>query len=60
MQRVAFIDGPIDIPFAEMPDVLVDLVSFEWQFIAEAIVNDLVTLEALTIIATLRSKPKHN
>lgn len=46
VQRVAFIDGPIDIPFAEMPDVLVDLVIFEWQFIAEAIVNDLVTLEA--------------
>jgi hypothetical protein len=44
--RVAFIDGPIDIPFVEVPEVTVDLVTFDWQFVAETIVNDLITLEA--------------
>jgi len=44
--RVAFINGPIDIPFVEVPEVTVDLVTFDWQFVAEAIVNDLITLEA--------------
>lgn len=45
-QRVAFIDGPIDIPFAKVPDVPVDLLTFDWQAIAETIVHDLITLEA--------------
>jgi hypothetical protein len=45
-QRVALIDGPIDIPFASVPDVQVDLVTFNWQAVAESIVNDLVTLDA--------------
>lgn len=45
-QRVAFLDGPVDIPFADVPDTSVDLVIFDWKTIAETIVNDLVTLEA--------------
>lgn len=44
--RVAFIDGWVDLPFAKIPDVLVDLVTFDWQAIAESIVNDVVTLDA--------------
>jgi hypothetical protein len=46
VQRVALIDGPIDMPFVKVPDVPVDLVIFDWQAIAESIVNDLITQEA--------------
>jgi hypothetical protein len=45
-QRVAFIDGPIDMPFVAVPDVPIDLVTVDWQAVAESIVNDLITLEA--------------
>ncbi len=45
-QRVAFIDGPIDIPFVDLPDVSIDVVTFDWQAVAESIVNELITLEA--------------
>jgi hypothetical protein len=45
-QRVAFIDGPIDLPFAKIPDVPVDLVTVNWQTVAESVVNDLMTREA--------------
>jgi hypothetical protein len=45
-KRVAFIDGPIDTPFAKLPDVPVDLVTVNWQAIAEAITSDLITREA--------------
>jgi hypothetical protein len=45
-QRVAFIDGPFNMPFAKIPDTLVDLVATNWQPIAEAIVNDLITRSA--------------
>jgi hypothetical protein len=45
-QRVAFIDGPIDMPFAKIPNVPVDLVTVNWQLVAESIVNDLITREA--------------
>lgn len=44
--RVAFIDGPIDMPFATIPEVAVDLVTVNWQTVAESIVNDLITREA--------------
>ena len=44
--RVAFISGPVGMPFAKVPDVRVDLVVMEWQLIAEKIVNDLITQEA--------------
>lgn len=45
-KRVAFADGPIDIPFSRIPDVPVDLVTVNWQAVAESIVNDLITREA--------------
>ena len=45
-QRVAFLDGPIDMPFAQAPDAPVDLITHDWPGIAESIVNDLVTLKA--------------
>lgn len=42
-QRVAFLNGPVSMPFAEVPDVQVDLVVVDWQRVAEGIVTDLVT-----------------
>ena len=45
-QRVALIDGPIDMPFAKIPEVPVDLVTVNWQAVAEAIVSDLITRDA--------------
>lgn len=45
-QRVALIDGPIDMPFAEAPNAPVDLVTVDWQTVAGSIVNDLLTREA--------------
>lgn len=45
-QRVGLIDGPIDMPFAEIPNAPIDLVMVNWQAVAESIVNDLITLEA--------------
>jgi hypothetical protein len=45
-QRVAFVDGPIDMPFTKIPDVPVDLVTVNWPIVAESIVNDLITREA--------------
>lgn len=45
-QRVAFVDGPTDIPFAPIPDGLVDVVMVDWRAVSEAIVDDLVTGEA--------------
>ena len=44
--QVAFLNGPVSMPFAKVPDVQVDLVVMEWQLIAEKIVNDLITQEA--------------
>jgi hypothetical protein len=46
LQRVAFVDGPIDMPFAKIPDVSVDSVRVNWQSVAESIVHDLITREA--------------
>jgi hypothetical protein len=45
-QRVALLNGPVSMPFAKVPDVLVDLVVVDWQLVAEQIVNDLVTQDA--------------
>jgi hypothetical protein len=45
-QRVALMDGPVDVPFAKVPDTAVDLVTVDWKAVGETIVNDLVTLEA--------------
>jgi hypothetical protein len=41
--RVAFVGGPVSIPFAKPPDTKVDLVVVDWQLVAERIANDLVT-----------------
>jgi hypothetical protein len=45
-QRVAFVDGAVNMPFAKVPDVRVDLITVNWQLVAEAIVDDLITQEA--------------
>jgi len=44
--RVAFIDGPVAMPFTIVPDVCVDLVTVDWQLVAERIVNDLISQDA--------------
>lgn len=44
--RVAFITGPVGMPFTIVPDVCVDLVTVDWQLVAERIVNDLITQDA--------------
>ncbi len=41
-QRVALINGPVSMPFARVPDVQVDLITVDWQLIAEQIVDDLI------------------
>ena len=48
-RRVAFISGPVSMPFATVPDVRVDLVTVDWQLVAEKIVDDLITQEAFKI-----------
>ena len=45
-RRSAFVDGPIDMPFCKIPDVFVDLVTVNWQVVAESVVNDLITRQA--------------
>jgi hypothetical protein len=45
-KRVAFLNGPVTMPFVKVPDVRVDLVVADWQWIAEQIANDLVTQDA--------------
>jgi DNA-binding transcriptional regulator YhcF (GntR family) len=45
-RRVAFVDGPIDLPFTKVPDVPVDLVVVNWPNVVESIVSDLTTREA--------------
>jgi hypothetical protein len=45
-QRVAFLNGPVSLPFAKVPDVRVDLVVVDWQLVAEQIVDDLISQEA--------------
>lgn len=44
--RVAFINGPVNMPFARVPEARVDLVTVNWQLVAERIVNDLITQDA--------------
>jgi hypothetical protein len=40
--RVALIEGPVNMPFAKVPDVLIDLVLVDWQQVAQKIVGDLI------------------
>jgi hypothetical protein len=42
-QRLALVDGPTDMPFAQVPDGAVDVVMVNWQAVSESIVNDLIT-----------------
>jgi hypothetical protein len=44
--RVGFIDGPVSIPFAPVPDIEVDLVTVDWQSVGKKIVADLISQEA--------------
>lgn len=44
--RVAFLNGPVSMPFAKVPDAKVDLVTVDWQSVAERIVDDLISQEA--------------
>ena len=44
--RVALLNGPVAMPFARVPEVAVDLVTVDWQLVAERIVNDLITQDA--------------
>ena len=48
-RRVAFVNGPVSMPFAKIPDVRVDLVVVDWQWVAEQITNDLVTQDAFQL-----------
>lgn len=45
--RVAFSGGPPSVPLAPVLDVPVDLVSVDWQLIAERIVGDLILKQAV-------------
>jgi hypothetical protein len=45
-KRVAFLEGPVNMPFARLPDDDVDLVTVDWQVVAEQIVDDLISQRA--------------
>ena len=47
--RVALVSGPVSMPFAKVPDVQVDLVTVDWQLVAERIVNDLISQDAFQL-----------
>ncbi|MEY2496176.1 MAG: hypothetical protein QOJ45_2668 [Verrucomicrobiota bacterium] len=47
--RVAFINGAVSMPFARVPDVQVDLITVDWQLVAERIVSDLITQDAFQL-----------
>lgn len=44
--RVALTGGPVNIPFAEVPDVAADLVLVDWQLVAEQIASNLTSRTA--------------
>jgi hypothetical protein len=48
-RRVAFLNGPVTMPFAHVPSAQVDLVIADWQWIAEQIANDLVSQNAFSL-----------
>lgn len=45
-QRVAFLNGPVSMPFAKVPNVRVDLTVVDWPLVAQQIVDDLVSQDA--------------
>jgi hypothetical protein len=48
-QRVALINGPVSMPFTKVPDVQVDLVTVDWQLVAQQIVDDLINQDAFQL-----------
>lgn len=44
--RVLLSGGPVSFPFAQVPDVVADLVVVDWQLVAEQIVGDLINRKA--------------
>ena len=44
--RVLLSGGPASFPFAQVPDVVADLVVVDWQLVAERIVSDLISRKA--------------
>jgi hypothetical protein len=47
--RVALVNGPVSMPFAKVPDIKVDLVTVDWQLVAERIVDDLISQDAFQL-----------
>lgn len=45
--RVALVDGPIDLPRRDTSNILVDLVTVNWQAVAQRIVADLISGEGI-------------
>jgi hypothetical protein len=45
-RRVAFLNGPVTMPFAKVPNARVDLILVPWERVAESIVSDLITQDA--------------
>jgi hypothetical protein len=43
---VAFLNGPVNMPFTRVPNVEVDLITIDWDSFAKTLVNDLVTQDA--------------
>jgi hypothetical protein len=47
--RVALVNGPVSMPFARVPEIQVDLITVDWQLIAECIVDDLISQDAFQL-----------
>jgi DNA-binding transcriptional ArsR family regulator len=47
--RVALLNGAVSMPFAKVPDVRVDLVTVDWQLVAQQIVDDLINQDAFQL-----------
>ncbi len=45
-RRIAFLEGPVNMPFAQVPEVLIDLVTLDWQVVVSKIVDDLISQAA--------------
>ena len=56
--RVALSGGPVSFPFAQVPDVVADMVIVDWQLVAEQIVNDLISRKAFNRAETTVFEPK--
>jgi hypothetical protein len=45
-RHVAFTDGPVNMPFARVPSVRVDLITHDWKALVQTIVSDLINQTA--------------